>query len=116
MGKRYLSYNNRMAKKAISVTLSQENLLWLRAQAGARGKRSVSETLDQLLEEARTGSAVRVASRSAVGMIHISPSDPELREADREIRALFRRSLESFDTETGVRRRPKRRQKTKRKG
>jgi len=105
-----------MAKKAISVTLSQENLLWLRAQAGARGKRSVSETLDQLLEEARSGSGMKVASRSAVGMIQIAPSDPELREADREIREQFRRSLDSFDIETIARRRPKPRQKKRRKG
>ncbi len=113
---RYLSYNNHMPKKAISVTLSQENLLWLRAQAGARGKRSVSETLDQLLEQARTGQTVKSASQSVRGLIRIAPSDQELREADREIRAQFRRSLESFDTGADVRRRPRRRQKTKRKG
>ena len=113
---RHLSYNTRMAKKAISVTLSQENLLWLRAQAAARGKKSVSETLDQLLEQARTGESVKSASQSVRGMIRVAPSDQELREADREIRAQFRRSLESFDTEMRARRRPKRRPKTKRKG
>lgn len=58
---------------------------------------------------------MKVASRSAVGMVHISPSDPELREADRAIREEFRRSLESFDTETGARRRPKRKRSTKHK-
>ena len=105
-----------MIKKAISVTLSQENLLWLRAQAVAGGKKSVSETLDQLLEQARTGSGMKVPSQSAVGMIQIAPSDLELREADREIREQFRRSLDSFDSETITRLRPKRRQKTKRKG
>lgn len=105
-----------MAKKAVSVTLSPENLLWLRAQAVARGKKSVSETLDQLLEQARTGETVKSASQSVRGMIRIAPSDQELREADREIRAQFRRSLESFDTGTDARRRPKRRPKTKRKG
>ena len=113
---RYLSYNHRMPKKAISVTLSQDNLLWLRGQALARGRMSVSEVLDQILEAARPGSGIKVASRSAVGMIQIAPSDPELREADRGIREEFRRSLDSFDMETIGRSRPRRRQKTKRKG
>ena len=112
----YLSYNNRMPKKAISVTLSQDNLLWLRAQAVAGGKKSVSETLDQILEQARTGASVKVASRSVRGLIRVAPSDQELREADREIRAQFRRSLESFDTGTDARERPKQRRKMKRKG
>jgi PIN domain nuclease of toxin-antitoxin system len=34
-----------MTKKAISVTLRPENLLWLRGQAHASSRRSVSETL-----------------------------------------------------------------------
>ncbi len=78
-----------MTKKAVSVTLSPENLLWLFAQSKARGNRSLSETLDRLLHEARTGKQIQVAHRSAVGMVRISADDPKLEEADTAIRDLF---------------------------
>src|SRR5207245_5890638 len=38
-----LSYNHRMNKRAISLTLGPENLLWLQGQARATGRRSVSD-------------------------------------------------------------------------
>ncbi len=44
-----------MPKQPISVTLSRENLVWLRGQTRATAGRSVSETLDRLVAEARTG-------------------------------------------------------------
>jgi hypothetical protein len=88
-----MSYNCPM-KRPISVTLSPENLLWLRAQA-SRGHRSVSETLDRLLDDVRSGGRFRsLVPRSAVGLVRISPEDPELRHADESIRELFARSMD----------------------
>jgi hypothetical protein len=80
-----------MTKKAISVTLRPENLLWLRGQAQAASRRSVSETLDELISEARAGARGRAgAPRSVVGTIRIPASDPGLTRADAAIRELFR--------------------------
>lgn len=87
-----LSYNHHM-KKAVSVTLSPENLTWLRAQA-ARTHRSVSETLDRLLEDLRAGGALRsLPSRSVVGLVRVPADDPDLRKAEASVRELFDRSL-----------------------
>lgn len=76
------------------MTLSPENLLWLRAQSKARGSRSLSETLDHLLHQARSGKPMPVAHRTAVGMVRISAQDPELKDADAAIRDLFSLSLD----------------------
>jgi hypothetical protein len=79
-----------MAKQAISVTLRPENLLWLRGRAHARRQRSVSEALDQLVTEARTGGVGHDgAIRSVVGTIRIAHGDPSLSHADAAIRALL---------------------------
>ena len=79
-----------MVKKAISVTLRPENLLWLRAQAHASSRRSVSETLDELIADARAGGRGRPgAIKSVVGSIRIRASDPGLTQADGVIRGLF---------------------------
>jgi len=81
-----------MGKKAISVTLRPENLLWLRGQAHASSRRSVSETLDALISEARAGARGRPeAVKSVVGSIRILASDPGLTQADAVIRRLFSR-------------------------
>jgi hypothetical protein len=81
-----------MAKKAISVTLRPENLLWLRGQAHASSRRSVSEALDELISEARAGSRGRPeVIRSVVGSIRLEASDPGLTRADAAIRGLFSR-------------------------
>ena len=81
-----------MGKKAISVTLRPENLLWLRGQAHAASRRSVSETLDELISEARTGARGRLgAAKSVVGSIRIPASDPGLARADFAVRRLFPR-------------------------
>jgi hypothetical protein len=78
-----------MSKKAISVTLRPENLLWLRGQTHASARRSVSETLDELISEARAGARSRQeAIRSVVGSIRIQASDPGLTKADAAIRRL----------------------------
>ncbi len=79
-----------MGKKAISVTLRPENLLWLRGQTHASSRRSVSEMLDELISEARAGARGRPrAAKSVVGSIRISASDPGLRQANAAIRGLF---------------------------
>jgi hypothetical protein len=47
--------NYRMPKQAISVTLSPDNLLWLKGRARAAGAGSLSECLDGLLTKMRFG-------------------------------------------------------------
>lgn len=85
-----LSYNHRMNKQAISVTLDSSNLLWLRTQVAASGCRSVSEMLNRLIHEARTNGRGRSETvRSVVGTIQIAESDPNLSSADAAIRTLF---------------------------
>jgi hypothetical protein len=44
-----------MPKKGISVTLQDDNLLWLKGRTVAVKGRSLSETLDDLVTAARTG-------------------------------------------------------------
>jgi hypothetical protein len=78
-------------RKPISITVRDENLLWLRAQAAATTRGNVSEVLDRLVQQARTG-GVEVASRSVVGTIDL-PSDEAVSEAESDVRAMFDRSL-----------------------
>lgn len=79
-----------MAKEAVSVTLESDNLLWLRGQTKAAGRRSLSDTLDRLITEARaSGRTSSGAIRSVVGTIDIDESDPLLLNADSIVRALF---------------------------
>jgi hypothetical protein len=80
-----------MNKQAISVTLDLENLLWLRGQARASRRASVSAALDRLVSEARARGQVQERTiRSVVGTVHIASTNPGLRGADAAIRALFR--------------------------
>src|SRR5438128_2301668 len=79
-------------KKAISVTLDADNLVWLRARAGVVGHRSVSELLDQIVADARTHGAGGTI-RSVVGTIDIASADPSLEQADAVVRDLFDASL-----------------------
>ena len=84
------SYKHRMPKQAVSVTLEQENLLWLRGQVRAARRKSLSEVLDSLVAEARTGGLVQEAAiLSVVGTIRIADADPDLRQADAAVRSLF---------------------------
>lgn len=79
-----------MNKQAISVTLDRDNLLWLRGQARASRRTSISGALDRLIAEARARGQVREgAIRSVVGTVHIASTDPGLRGADAALRALF---------------------------
>ena len=70
-----------MSKKAVSVTLESDNLLWLKGRAGAAGVRSMSEFLDRLISEARAAGAHHPV-RSVVGTIDVDPNDPWLEQAD----------------------------------
>lgn len=79
-----------MNKQAISVTLDPSNLVWLRAQTIVAGYRSVSEVLDRLVHDARTGGQERQNPvRSVVGTLQIADIDPDLSTADAAVRALF---------------------------
>jgi len=90
-----------MNKKAISVTLRPENLLWLRGQTRASARRSVSDMLDDLISAARAGARGRPGViKSVVGSIGIPASDPALTQADAAIRGLF--------SSSGAARRPRR--------
>jgi hypothetical protein len=42
-----------MRKEPVSVTLGRENLLWLRGQAARSKRRSLSDTLDEIVTAAR---------------------------------------------------------------
>jgi hypothetical protein len=85
-------YDRHMSKRAISVTLETDNVVWLKGRAGATGARSVSELLDTLVTAARhTGTTG--PSRSVVGTIDIDPSDPLLERADEAVRYVFESSL-----------------------
>lgn len=80
-------------RKAISITLSQDNLLWLRGQAAQSRKGSVSDLLDRIVREARTsGWADGASVRSVAGTIDIADDDPDLMMADAYIRAVFTES------------------------
>jgi hypothetical protein len=79
-----------MAKEPVSVTLAAENLLWLRGRTRAARRRSLSETLDLLVTEARRSRGLKDgASRSVVGTIDIDAADPDLAGADAYVRGLF---------------------------
>jgi len=105
----FSSYDHRMNKQAISVSLDPGNLLWLRAQAASSGCRSVSEMLDRMIREARTNGRMQDESiRSVVGTIRIAESDPSLCTADSAVRALFSAALGRRATSMPSRSRQKR--------
>ena len=82
-----------MPKKPVSVTLEADNLLWLRARAASRKRRSLSDALDEVVTAARTGAHGVEASRSVVGTIDIAADDPDLLRADAYIREEMEASL-----------------------
>ena len=75
------------------MTLAAENLLWLRGQVRTGGRRSVSDLLDRLVSDMRTGGKAGGVGQSIVGRVRIDPSDPDLHRADLAVKALFTRSL-----------------------
>jgi hypothetical protein len=77
-------------RKAISITLSEDNILWLRGQAARSARGSVSELLDRLVADARVGGRTDPSSmRSVVGSVDLPDDDPDLAGADAHIRTLF---------------------------
>jgi hypothetical protein len=90
----YMVYRINM-REAISVTLSRDNLLWLRGQAIRTVKGSVSEVLDRLVAEARSaGRTDPSAVRSVAGTIDLPDDDPDLAAADAYIRSVFAASAQ----------------------
>lgn len=83
-----------MPKKPLSVTLEENNLLWLKGRAAATKRRSLSEALDALITAARTGGEGATAARSVVGTIDIAPGDPTLAGAGAALQDLFAASLQ----------------------
>lgn len=80
-------------KKAVSVTIQEDNLLWLKARAATSSRGSLSEVLDRLVTEAREGGRLDTAGiRSVVGTVDLPADDPDLDAADSYVRGLFQRS------------------------
>jgi hypothetical protein len=80
-------------RQAVSVTLAADNVLWLRAQAAATARGSLSEVLDRLVTDARAAGRTEAAAvRSVRGTIDLPEDDPGLETADTFIRAQFDRS------------------------
>jgi hypothetical protein len=81
-----------MPKRAISLTLEETNLLWLRGRA--RGRGNLSGAVDDLITAARMGGpGAAIAARSVAGTIDLAADDPRLERADAAIRDLFAQSL-----------------------
>jgi len=66
----------RMNKQAISVTLSPDNLLWLRGRARADQRGSLSEYLDRLITRARFGQDASRVVRSMKGALSGLAAEP----------------------------------------
>lgn len=81
-----------MPKKPLSVTLEEENILWLRGQALAGKQRSLSEALDVVVTAARQH-RFGATPRSVVGTLDIAADDPDLLGADAAMRGLVDASL-----------------------
>jgi hypothetical protein len=82
-----------MAKEPVSVTLGRENLLWLRGRAARGKRRSLSDTLDEIVTAARLGGHVSRSVHSVVGTVDIAGDDPGLERADEYVRGEFETSL-----------------------
>ena len=82
-------------RKAISITLSEDNLLWLRGQAARTARGSVSDVLDRLVGDARVSGRIDPAAvRSIVGTVDLPDDDPGLEQANEYIRSLFAASAQ----------------------
>jgi hypothetical protein len=69
--------NHRMAhKQPISVTLSPDNLVWLRGRARAEALGSLSEFLDRLITRARFGGDAPRTARSMKGALAGLATEP----------------------------------------
>jgi len=81
-----------MPKRPVSVTLDEDNLLWLRGRMARRKRRSLSDALDEIITAARASGGLE-APRSVAGTIDIAANDPDLEKADRHVRSFFEKSL-----------------------
>lgn len=82
-----------MAKTAISLTIEQTNLLWLKGRAKIVASGSLSEAVDQLITEARAGRLGQAqAQRSVVGTIDL-PDEEALAAGKEAMTGMFARSL-----------------------
>jgi len=89
-------YSIIMAKKAISLTLAETNLLWLKGRARVLAGGSLSGAVDLLIDEARAGRLGAIAPvRSVVGTIDV-PDDAALASGGEAIRSLFASSHAGF--------------------
>jgi hypothetical protein len=103
-----------MGKKALSVTLDELNLLWLRDQAIRKHARNISDAIDRLVTEARVRSwGPPRPSRSIVGTIEIPADDPDLEKAHAAVRGLFEQSLDQTTQMVREARTPYRRSRRK---
>lgn len=82
-----------MPKRPLSVTLDEDNLVWLQGRAASTKRRSLSEALDALITAARAGGAGADAVRSVAGTIDIAGDDPNLEHADSYVNAFVTGSL-----------------------
>ncbi len=83
-----------MPKTGISVTLQDDNLLWLKSRTVALKGRSLSETLDDLVTAARTsGDVPGTTIRSVVGTVDIAADDQNLERTDVYLRDLVSSSV-----------------------
>jgi hypothetical protein len=81
-----------MPKKAVSLTLDEANLLWLKGRGHGHG--NLSAAVDDLITAARSGQlGAPTAARSVVGTIDLAADDPRLERADRTVRDLVAASL-----------------------
>jgi hypothetical protein len=81
-----------MSKKAVSLTLDESNVLWLRGRGYGRG--NLSAAVDELITEARTGRLGKTMTvRTVVGSIDLPADDPLLERADPAVGDLFKASL-----------------------
>ena len=81
-----------MPKRPVSVTLDEDNLLWLRGRMARRKRRSLSDALDEVVTAARMGGSLE-PGRSVVGTIEINVDDGGLEQADVYVRSLLKQSL-----------------------
>lgn len=81
-------------RKAISVTIDEDNWLWLKGLAAATSRGSLSAVLDRLVAEARrSGNETMTAITSVAGTIDLPAGDADLHGASTYIQDLFERSL-----------------------
>lgn len=83
-----------MPKQPLSVTLDEQNVLWLKGRAASTKRRSLSEALDALITAARAGGPGADAVRSVAGTVDIADDDPDLRLADSYVNAVVTSSIE----------------------